>query len=141
MDNNTIDFIKSQPTERIEILTAIHEIILEHDKTVAPNVEKMMGKEMIIYKCGGVMKYGLSSVKKHISLHVMPIYCLPELHHKYANLLDKASFQKGCINFQHASEMPLEIVKQMFIEFSAFDFIKFREQYKSKKKISLLYLK
>ena len=134
MGSNAIDFIKNQPIERIEILTAIHEIIMEHDKTVAPNVEKMMGKEMIIYKCGGVMKYGLSSVKKHISLHVMPIYCLPELHHKYANLLDKASFQKGCINFQDSSEMPLEIVKQMFIEFSAFDFIKFREQYYSNNK-------
>ena len=133
MDNHIIDFINSQPIERIEILTAIHKIILENDKSVIPIVEKMMGKEMIIYKCGGVMKYGLSSVKKHISLHVMPIYCLPELHLKYSTLLDKASFQKGCINFQDSSELPLEIVKQMFIEFSSFDFIKFREQYKSKK--------
>ncbi len=133
MDNHIIDFINSQLIDRIEILTAIHEIILENDKSVIPIIEKMMGKEMIIYKCGGVMKYGLSSVKKHISLHVMPIYCLEELHLKYSTLLDKASFQKGCINFQYASEMPLEIVKQMFIEFSSFDFIKFREQYKSKK--------
>ncbi len=56
-------YITQQRPERQKLLTAIHTIIIAGDKTITPVVEPMMGKEMILYKANGMMKYGLASVK------------------------------------------------------------------------------
>ncbi|HTE32345.1 MAG TPA: DUF1801 domain-containing protein [Chryseolinea sp.] len=127
------EFISNQPLERQGLLTGIHESIVESDKTVKVIVEPMMGKEMIVYKAPGIFKYGLSSVKNYMSLHVMPIYGSAALHAKYKELLSEASFQKGCINFKNEKEMPLEIVKQLIEDCSKIDLLKIREEYMSRR--------
>jgi len=94
-----------------------------------------MGKEMILYNAPGTFKYGLSSGKKQISLHILPIYCNPTLHSKYKELMPKASFQKGCINFTSEEEVPMEILRALLSDSSKIDLVKIREDYlKSKKK-------
>ena len=128
------EYIGGQPVERQQLLIDIHEIIIANDKTVLPFVESMMGKEMIIYKGKGCMKYGLASIKNYMSLHLLPIYGSAILHDRYKALLDKANFQKGCINFSNADEMPLDIVKQLIIDCSAVDLLKIREDYLKSKK-------
>jgi hypothetical protein len=127
-------FIVTQAIERQNILSKIHHAILEVDKTVNAQVGKMMGKEMILYNAPGTFKYGLSSVKKHMSLHLMPIYCVPSLHIKYKALLPNASFQKGCINFTTEKEVPFEILKSLLVDCSKIDLIKIREDYLQSKR-------
>lgn len=128
-------YLSQQEIERQNLLSTIHCAILDADKTVNAQIGKMMGKEMIIYNAPGTFKYGLSSLKKYISLHLLPIYCVPDLHSKYKLLLPRASFQKGCINFTSEEEAPLEILMSLFIECSKIDLQKIREDYlKAKKK-------
>jgi hypothetical protein len=127
-------YIKNQPIDRQKILADIHEAIIENDKSVLAKVELMMGKEMIVYKGKGVMKYGLASVKNYISLHLMPIYGSITLHTKYKTLLPLAIFQKGCINFNSENEMPIEIVRELIIDCSTFDLTRMREEYLKSKK-------
>jgi replication-associated recombination protein RarA len=91
------------------IATQLHEVIIQKDKTVTAVIAPMMGKEMIIYNAPGTFKYGLASVKNHMSLHVLPMYASTIIYDKYKALLNKASFQKGCINFNSKDEMPLKI--------------------------------
>jgi len=122
-------YIISQPNDRQKILLDIHKAIIENDKSVIAKVELMMGKEMIVYKGKGVMKYGLASMKKYISLHLMPIYGSITLHSKYKTLLPLANFQKGCINFNNENEMPIAIVRELIIDCSSFDLMKMREEY------------
>jgi len=81
-----------------------------------------------------MMKYALSGVIKYMSLHVLPIYGAPVLHDKYKTLLDKANFQKGCINFENAEQMPLDKVKQLITDCAKIDLVKIREDYLKKKK-------
>jgi hypothetical protein len=135
--NMEIDvYITSQPEDRQKILSDIHRVILEKDKSVIACVELMMGKEMILYKGKGVMKYGLASVKNYISLHVLPIYGSNILHSKYKRLLPLANFQKGCINFKHENEMPIDILRELIIDCSSLDLAKMREEYlKSKNRL------
>ena len=95
------EFISSQPEERQELLSQLHKIIIQKDKTVTPAIAPMMGKQMIIYNAPGIFKYGLSSVKKYMSLHVLPMYISTIIYEKYKGLLKEASFQKGCINFNN----------------------------------------
>ena len=133
------DYISKQPLDRQNILTSIHKTIVETDKSVKAEVETMMGKEMIVYKGKGHMKYGLASVKNYMSLHVMPIYGSSMLYSKYKTLLNKANFQKGCINFENEDKMPLDIVQQLIVDCSTIDLIKIKEDYlKQKNKIKSL---
>ena len=127
-------FIVTQAIDRQNILSTIHYAILEVDQTVSAQVGKMMGKEMILYNAPGAFKYGLSSVKKHMSLHLMPIYCVPSLHIKYKELLPNASFQKGCINFTTEKQVPFEILKSLLVDCSKIDLNKIREDYLQSKR-------
>lgn len=124
------EFLSKQTTERKEILSALHEIIVAADKQVRAEVGKMMGKEMILYKAGGFFKYGLSSVKNYMSLHAMPIYGSSNLHARYEKLLNKAAFQKGCINFKDPSEMPLDIVSQLMDDCARVDIAALMQNFK-----------
>jgi hypothetical protein len=131
------EFISAQPANRQELLSSLHEIILQKDKTVTPVIGAMMGKEMILYNAPGTFKYGLASVKNYMSLHVLPMYGSPVIYEKYRALLKDASFQKGCINFKSKEEMPLNIVKNLIEDCSKIDLRALREEYlksKSKKK-------
>ncbi len=127
-------FISNQPSDRQDILVKIHETIICNDKSVVATVEAMMGKEMIIYKGKGIMKYGLSSVKNYMSLHAMPIYGSTILHTKYKSLLHKANFQKGCINFISGTDMPIEIIEELIVDCSKIDLLKMKEEYLKSKK-------
>jgi hypothetical protein len=130
-----VEFISNQLPDRQDLLSNIHAIIIQEDKSVEPKIGTMMGKEMILYNTPGMFKYGLSSVKKYISLHAMPIYASNALHSKYKSLLPNASFQKGCINFSNEEEMPLEILRLLIVDCSKVDLLKIREEYvKSRKK-------
>ena len=129
------EFISTQPEERQELLSQLHEIITQKDKTVTPVVAPMMGKEMIIYNAPGSFKYGLASVKNYMSLHVLPMYGSTIIYEKYKALLTKANFQKGCINFKNKDEMPLKIVKDLITDCAKIDLLVLRENYlKSKSK-------
>jgi hypothetical protein len=134
MESKIKQFISKQALTRQNLLTKIHEIIVDTDKTVEPIVEPMMGHEMIVYKARGMMKYALASVKKYMSLHVLPIYSSKPLFEKYQILLNKAKFQKGCVNFDNEEEMPLDIVKQLMKDCSKIDLVKIREEYLKSKK-------
>jgi hypothetical protein len=134
MDTAIEEFIASQPSERQQLLRQIHKIISTNDKTVIPNIEPMMGIPMIIYKDRGVMKYGLSGVKKHMSLHLLPIYTVPALHTRYKALLTRANFQKGCINFTDEEAMPLDIVGALIADCATIDLLKIRADYLQSKK-------
>ena len=127
-------YISKQPSDRKEILSSINEIILTTDKTIEATVGTMMGKEMILYKTGGIFKYGLASIKNYMSLHLMPIYASKKLHEKYSALLSKASVQKGCINFKNQDEMPLKIVRELIEDTAKVDMLAIMEEYKKKKK-------
>jgi hypothetical protein len=114
-------FISKEESARREILSAMHKVIISVDEKVIPEVSKMMGQEMLVYKCNGIMKYALASGKAHMSLHVLPMYGSIKIHEKFKKLLDKAKFQKGCINFKAADEMPLKIVGQLIKDCAPID--------------------
>lgn len=88
---------------------------------------------MIIYKANKVFKYGLASVKDYMSLHVLPMYGSQVIYGRYSRLLDKAKFQKGCINFKIAAEMPLPIVEGLIKDCEPIDLTAIMEELKNRK--------
>ena len=134
MDPNIENYIAAQAVNRQAVLKQIHTIIIAEDKTVVAAVEPMMGKDMIVYKGKGLMKYGLAGVKNYMSLHLMPIYGSKLLYTKYQSLLPGASFQKGCINFTSEEQMPFSIVQRLMADCAKVDLLKMKEDYLRGKK-------
>ena len=127
------EFINDMPIDRQATLTAVHELILAHDKSVTLIVKPMMGKEMILYEePGHIMKYALASTQKHMSLHCLPMYMNPPLYQKFEKLLPDAKFQKGCINFNNESEMTQAGLKQIITDCSAISITALLEKRKKK---------
>jgi len=127
------EFINTQPTERQETLTTIHQTILANDTNVIPAIKPMMGKEMILYEQLNYMKYALASAKNYMSLHCLPMYMNPAIHAKYLPLLPNANFQKGCINFTNMKEFPLEVLTAFIAECSSVNIAEVLENRKNKK--------
>lgn len=128
-----IEYLAQQLPERQPIMTALHDAIIANDKTVVPVVEPMMGKEMIIYKEATTMKYALSGVKAHISLHCLPMYMNPAIHQKYEPLLPLAKFQKGCVNFTGKEAMPMDVATQLIADCAGVSIVAMLENRKKKK--------
>ncbi|HEY4965006.1 MAG TPA: hypothetical protein VII28_01345 [Puia sp.] len=128
------EYISTTPADRQALLTALHDTIMTNDPGISPVVKPMMGKEMILYEERSYMKYGLASTKNHMSLHCLPMYMNPPLHDKYVKQLSAAKFQKGCINFTDAVEMPLGIVADLIKDCSSISIAALLENRKRKKK-------
>jgi hypothetical protein len=128
------EYISNAPVERQELLTALHEAIITNDLSVKPVIKPMMGKDMILYEDHGYMKYGLADTKKYMSLHCLPIYMNAGLHAKYSVLLPAAQFQKGCINFTNAEEMPLIPVTALITDCALINIAEMLENRKKKSK-------
>lgn len=128
------EFISSMPPERQALLSLLHETIVANDPTVTPVIKPMMGKEMILYEERSYMKYGLASTQKYMSLHCLPMYMNPALHAKYEKLLTAAKFQKGCINFSDAAELPTATAAALIAECSSINIAEMLENRKRKKK-------
>lgn len=127
-------FIQKQPVERQNLMSSLHSTIVNNDKTVTATVEPMMGKEMIMYKSRGFMKYALAGAKNYMTLHILPMYGSKTLYNRYLELLPKATFQKGCINFKTADEIPLKTVKELISDCEKIDLLKLRQEYLDSKK-------
>jgi hypothetical protein len=110
------EFICAQPVERQQLMQEMHQAIVANDPSVVAEIGTMMRSEMILYQENCQMKYALSNVKNHLSLHCLPIYMIPALHEKYSKLLPQANVQKGCINFKNAAEMPVAIAGELIAD-------------------------
>jgi hypothetical protein len=126
------DYIESAPAERQAALISLHEVIVANDPSVIAVVKPMMGKDMILYEERCVMKYGLASVKAHMSLHCLPMYMNPVLHTKYEALLPDAKFQKGCINFTDGAALPPDVLAALVTECALINIADMLEKRKKK---------
>lgn len=129
---NATEFIAGVEASRRELLTSLHQVITAADEKVEVSVASMMGHQMIQYKTKGFFKYALASLKDHMSLHLMPIYMSPALYLKYQRLLPNAKFQKSCINFKSAEELPLDIAKKLLEDCAKVDMAAIMEQFQKK---------
>lgn len=134
METEIRDFILAQPENRQALLTSLHCLILEHDKSVTPVVASMMGMEMILYKGQTLMKYGLASMKQHMTFHVLPMYMNPAIYDTFQKALPNATFQKGCINFSSATQLPLHIFAQLVDACAPVKIETLREKYLEQRK-------
>ncbi|MCJ8325267.1 MAG: hypothetical protein HRU29_11355 [Rhizobiales bacterium] len=94
-------------------------ILAENDSNVNRSASSLMSNHALMYKQQDLMKYAITCHNKHISLHLMPIYCYADIHKKFNKIIKSGKFQKGCINFADYNNLPLTDIAQLIAECAA----------------------
>ena len=110
------EFIKGLGPDRKGVISSMHKIVTENHPNLKSRIGEMMGKEMILYEYDGAFMYALASVKSHMSFHNIIMYGHAPLYAKYSKLLNKAKFQKGCVNFNNQEQVPLNVFKEFIAD-------------------------
>ncbi|PCI86609.1 MAG: hypothetical protein COB24_08740 [Hyphomicrobiales bacterium] len=119
MSNDIAKFCTMVEDRFTPTIKALANIILQNDAAAIRSIGKMMSSDALLYCQQDIMKYAITCHAKHISLHLMPIYCYADIHTKYKNLIKAGKFQKGCINFSNLDDIPLMEIGQMIVECAA----------------------
>lgn len=90
--------------------------IEKNDPDVNSKVTPLMRADSLMYMQQDIMKYAITCHAKHISLHLMPIYCYADLHAKYKKLIKSGKFQKGCIQFSDWEDLPTEQIANLIAD-------------------------
>lgn len=127
-------FLTRLSAEEQKLINKMRALILEMDSSVNEKTGDIMSsKDCFIYEEDGVFKYGLAKTKNHFSFHSLVMYTNPSVKDYIEKNAKALKIQKGCINFIHARDFPLDIFKQFLIISAAADFSPVINHYKSKK--------
>lgn len=74
------------------------------------------------FQTDGEIYVALANQKNYISLHMVPLYVYPELRARLDACGKKCKAGKGCINFLHAEELPLEALAEIIGTTTAEDY-------------------
>lgn len=109
-------FYKSHDKRFETAIIELARVIENNDLQIDLKIGKMMRSDAILYCQKDIMKYAITCHTKHISLHLMPIYCYADIHEKHKKLITSGKFQKGCINFAKLDELPVEQIGHLINE-------------------------
>ena len=95
MPNDIAKFCAMVEDRFAPAIKALADIIGLHDAGAQRSIGKTMSRDALVYCQQDIMKYAIICHAKHISLHLMPIYCYADIHAKYKSLIKTGKFQKG----------------------------------------------
>ena len=117
-----------------DILNKLKKIILKYDKKVEAKEGKIMGASGTVFNEQEIFKYALAKTKTGYSFHSMAIYANPTLHADFKSKMQKAKFQKGCVNFKSLEDFPADVFEEHMKKSAKADFLMVINHYKQKKR-------
>ena len=110
-------FLKQLEEPRHSALSHLRKMIRVNVPKAVEKVTTMMGKEMIVYEYpAGTFFAAIASGKNYMSLHLMPLYCFPELVARNKSRLKGVKMGKACLNFKALEELPLDVIEEILRE-------------------------
>ncbi|MBH8560569.1 DUF1801 domain-containing protein [Hymenobacter negativus] len=99
------EFIAALPAERQLVATQAWQLVRQ---AVPMGYTEHVGPKYLEFRTGKDMYVGLANQKGYLSLHLVPMYLMPELQEQLAAAAPKLKMGKGCVNFNKTEELPLE---------------------------------
>ncbi len=82
-----------------------------------------IGPKYLEFRAGTEMCLALANQKNYLSLHLTPLYVLPELRERLTALAPTLKTGKGCINFKRAEDLPLPALATIIGATSAAEYV------------------
>jgi hypothetical protein len=104
------NFIAALPTERQPVARQVWQLLRQ---AVPAGYIEHIGPKYLEFRAGKDMYVGLANQKSYLSLHLVPMYLMPELQEQLAAAVPKPKMGKGCVNFSKAEELPLTALTEL----------------------------
>ncbi|GAB2875644.1 DUF1801 domain-containing protein [Hymenobacter ruber] len=104
------DFIAALPTERQLVAQQVWQLVRQ---AVPAGYTEHVGPKYLEFRAGKDMYVGLANQKGYLSLHLVPMYLMPELQEQLAAAAPKLKMGKGCVNFSKIEELPMEALTEL----------------------------
>ena len=102
---STLDqFIAALPAERQGPVRQLWALLCA---AVPAGYTPHIGPKMLELRVGKLAYIALANQKNYLSLHLVPMYVLPQLRDRLMAAAPKLKPGKGCINFNQIEELPL----------------------------------
>ena len=128
-------YLAELPPERSREVEKVWRIVR---KNMPKGFTEAIDGKYLSFKADGEWYVALANQKNYISLHLVPMYVFPELKAKFDASGKKLKCGKGCINFNTADQLPLEIIGEIVRANDAEGYKKhmtqLRSQHKDKRK-------
>ena len=97
------DFLAVLPAERQHAARAAWQLVRQ---AIPAGYTEHVGPKYLEFRAGKDMAIGLANQKNYLSLHLVPMYLMPELQEQLAAAAPKLKIGKGCVNFKQMDELP-----------------------------------
>ncbi|GAB3863623.1 hypothetical protein GCM10028824_00060 [Hymenobacter segetis] len=113
------DFIAALPAERQLLARQTWQLVRQ---AVPAGYTEHIGPKYLEFRAGKDMYVGLANQKSYLSLHLVPMYLMPELQEQLAAAAPKLKMGKGCVNFSKMEELPLGALTELIAATSPADY-------------------
>ena len=134
MENNLPyeQYLDGLPAARRTEVERVWGFVREH---IPDGYTEEVSAKYLSFKSSAEWYVALANQKNYISLHLIPLYMFPEVKAKFdAAASKKLKCGKGCINFQRAEELPLEVLGEIVGAHDAQSFAAHMQRVRSAKK-------
>jgi hypothetical protein len=114
------EFITALPAERQPVARQVWQLVRQ---AVPAGYTEHIGPKYLEFRAGKDMYVGLANQKSYLSLHLVPMYLMPELQEQLAAAAPKPKMGKGCVNFSKMEELPLAAVAELIAATSPADYV------------------
>ena len=123
------DFIAALPAERQQPAAQVWQLVRQ---AVPAGYTEHIGPKYLEFRAGKDMAIGLANQKNYLSLHLVPMYLMPELQEQLAAAAPTLKMGKGCVNFNKVEELPLDALAELFAATSLADYMLVRNALRKK---------
>lgn len=103
-------YLAALPADRRDVVDAVWQDVR---RAMPAGYTEHIGPKFLSFKADEEWYVALANQKNYISLHLVPVYCFPELDAKLTAAGPKLKRGKGCINFKRAEELPLAVIGEI----------------------------
>lgn len=114
------EFIAALPAERQQPAVQVWQLVRQ---AIPGGYTEHIGPKFLEFRAGPEMCIALANQKSHLSLHLVPMYLMPNLREQLTAAAPKLKMGKGCVNFKKTEELPLDALAQVIAATSLVDYL------------------
>ena len=113
------EYLATLPDERRESIARVWQVVRDH---MPPGYVEQIGPKFLQFATGAEGYVALANQKNYVSLYLLPVYVEPSLKLKLDGVDKKLKVGKSCLNFNHAEDLPLDVIGEIVATFTPQEF-------------------
>ena len=113
------EYLATLPDDRRESVARVWQVVRDN---MPPGYVEKIGPKSLEFATGIEGYVALANQKNYVSLYLLPVYVDPSLKQKLDGVDKRLKVGKSCLNFNHAEDLPLDIIGEIVGTFTPQEF-------------------